>query len=58
MFNPPDEAALLEGGAVPGRDTSSSQTSEPFLTMHDLQPSKQTGEWLMVGITLLPKVSW
>ena len=67
MFKPP-EASLLEnggggGGAEgeggAGSSRSSSQTSEPFLAaVKDLQPSKKTSEWLMVGLTLLPKISW
>ena len=67
MFKPPD-AALLEnggGGEAEGAgggnsSRSSSQTVEPFLAaaVKDLQPSKKTAEWLMVGLTLLPKISW
>lgn len=60
--SPPDASVLLDGGShgVEARGTAGiSEGSEAhFLTIHDLQPSNETSEWLVVGITLLPKLAW
>lgn len=65
FFKPPPSGDALLGGcegggvqAVQGERGSTTQDAEPFLTMQDLQPSKSTSEWIVVGITLLPKLAW
>jgi len=58
LFKPPPTEVLEGGAAASGSRQSSEGSQEPFLTMQDLQPSKETNEWLMVGLTLLPKISW
>ncbi|KAI3431554.1 hypothetical protein D9Q98_004603 [Chlorella vulgaris] len=65
FFKPPPSGNALLGGcegggvqAVQGERGSTTQDAEPFLTMQDLQPSKSTSEWIVVGITLLPKLAW
>lgn len=65
QFKPAADVAALAaghagsgGGRGSGRSSCSTQEDEPFLSLHDLQPSKRTSEWVSVGITLLPKISW
>lgn len=69
LFKPaPDAALLMQGGLGAGgggasAGTSSTQEDEPFLqdlrlTMESLRPDTSTSEWLLVGLTLLPKISW
>ncbi|KAI7837872.1 hypothetical protein COHA_008359 [Chlorella ohadii] len=67
LFKPPDPAALEGGQPRTGRlggagdgssSGGSSQSDEPFFTVQDVLPSKATSEWLVVGLTLLPKISW
>lgn len=56
---PPDGGVLLDGNSngVEARGTTrSSEGSEAFLLA--VQPSKATSEWLLVGVTLLPKLAW
>lgn len=48
---------LLHGGGLQERQ-GSTLDAEPFLTMKDVQPSEATREWLMVGLTLQPKLAW
>ncbi|EFN52920.1 hypothetical protein CHLNCDRAFT_138505 [Chlorella variabilis] len=54
---PPSSDVLLHGGGLQERQ-GSTLDAEPFLTMKDVQPSEATREWLMVGLTLQPKLAW
>ncbi|PSC67659.1 methyltransferase type 11 isoform A [Micractinium conductrix] len=57
MLKPAPAVEALETGRS-GRTSGTTDEGEPFLTMEDLRPSAATSQWLVVGITLLPKVSW
>lgn len=66
LFKPaPAPAELLAGapGGGSGRGSSTQEEDEPFLsdlrhTMEALAPDRGTSEWLVVGLTLIPKISW
>jgi hypothetical protein len=53
---PPVAEELLTCAPAVGRN--STMGMEPLLTMEDLQLSRKTSEWLVVGLVLLPKLAW